>query len=362
MTGLMSVSALQLHEICEPEALEGLAEEWRELWERCPGLHCFQRPEWLLPWVRHFFRGQRIWTLAIRHNGRLAGLAPFFLHRHHRNSEVRQVSFLGAGITDYLDILCEPEIEEQAVRMVFQFLWDNRARWDICDFQELSDRSPVVSADVAPGMCQAWLRCGTCPVVALPGTESEFDESLRGRFKNLRRTIHKIERDPDVEITAVDAENYREHLLDLFRLHRERWKERHETGMFANPAIRGFHLDVAAGFMPAGMLRSYRMRYQGETISVWYGFASRGRYYAYLTGFDPEFARLSPGQVLLAHSMKSAIAEGAGSYDFLRKTEDFKYRWGGVDMTNRRLLCWHAKSRLPGSNFVEEARADLEAL
>src|SRR5438874_15242 len=105
-----ALTQVVIEELCEPAALEALAGEWLELWERCPHLHCFQRPEWLLPWVRHFFQGERIWTLAFRREGRLAGLAPLFIHRHHQNWDVRQLSFIGAGITDYLDVLCEREV------------------------------------------------------------------------------------------------------------------------------------------------------------------------------------------------------------------------------------------------------------
>ena len=224
---------LAIDEIREPQELEGMASEWRELWERRPQLHCFQRPEWLLPWVRHFFRGEKIWAFAFRSNGHLAGLAPLFIHRHHRNPEVRQVSFIGAGITDYLDLLCEPQIAEQATSMMFQHLLDHRERWDVCDLQELPGASPILAAHLPAGLSHAWLPCGICPVMPLPASAAEFDESLRGRFKNLRRTMHQLARDPAVEITAADPATYRDHLLDLFRLHRERWKERRESGHLA---------------------------------------------------------------------------------------------------------------------------------
>src|SRR5437868_11628033 len=132
MPGFPRVSTeLTIQEISEPAALEDLAAEWCDLWNRSPQLHCFQRPEWILPWVRHFFRGEQIWTLAFWREGRLAGLAPLFIHRHHRNFDVRQVSFVGAGITDYLDILCEPDIAEPVASMMFQHLWDQRHRWDV---------------------------------------------------------------------------------------------------------------------------------------------------------------------------------------------------------------------------------------
>ncbi|MFN7998298.1 MAG: GNAT family N-acetyltransferase [Bryobacteraceae bacterium] len=357
---LLTPADLQIREITDPTELESLAPEWRSLWERCPHMHCFQRPEWLLPWVRHFYRGENIRTLAFRSSGRLVGLAPLFLHRHHLDFEVRQISFIGAGITDYLDILCEPEFTSAVGDSLLEYLLENRHCWDLCDLQELPPHSAVLTAQLPEGLRHASLPGSICPVATLPESEAAFDESLRGRFKNLRRTLHHIERDPTIQISIAGPTDYSDYLQDLIRLHGERWKERRESGMFANAQIRGFHQDVAPGFAQAGILRAFRMSSENQPVSVWYGFAAHGRYYAYLTGFDPEFARLSPGQALLAYSMKTAIREGVRTYDFLRKTEPFKHRWGGMDTPNGRLLLWHAQSRLPGPDFVEQARAELE--
>jgi CelD/BcsL family acetyltransferase involved in cellulose biosynthesis len=344
---------LELEELGDPAALTALAEEWRQLWERCPTAHCFQRPEWLLPWMHRFFRGEKIWSLAIRVRGRLAGLAPLFLHRHKRDFQVRQVSFIGAGITDYLDFLLEPEIAGRGAALILRHLARHRDRWDICDLQELPPQSAVPDTPIPDALQAIFEPCSICPVLPLPAVPAEFEESLGGRFKNLRRTMHQLERSPGVEITAAGSGNWQDYLQDLFALHRARWQERRETGMLVSPDVRDFHFESAAGLGACGMLRAWRICCEGATVSVWYGFAARRRYYAYLSGFDPEFARISPGQVLIASSIRGAIAEGATDYDFLRKTEDFKQRWGASGRLNRRLLLRHAGSRLPDAHPSE---------
>ena len=69
----------------------------------------------------------------------------------------------------------------------------------------------------------------------------------------------------------------------------------------------------------------------GRTAGVYYGLLHRRRAYAYLGGFDPDFAHESPGVVLIGHAIAEAADEGAEQFDFLRGREDYKYRWGAED-------------------------------
>ena len=48
----------------------------------------------------------------------------------------------------------------------------------------------------------------------------------------------------------------------------------------------------------------------------------------YNSGFDPERAALSPGVVLIAHTIRDAIVRGRRRFDFLRGEERYKYDFG----------------------------------
>jgi CelD/BcsL family acetyltransferase involved in cellulose biosynthesis len=50
-----------------------------------------------------------------------------------------------------------------------------------------------------------------------------------------------------------------------------------------------------------------------------------------LSGFDPEFAELSPGTQTVARAIEEAVREGAHEFHFLRGGETYKYAWGAVD-------------------------------
>ena len=58
--------------------------------------------------------------------------------------------------------------------------------------------------------------------------------------------------------------------------------------------------------------------------------------YYYLSGYDPELDKLSPGTLIIAHAVECAVREGATTFDFLRGAEEYKTSWGAKPRMNRR--------------------------
>jgi GNAT acetyltransferase-like protein len=75
-----------------------------------------------------------------------------------------------------------------------------------------------------------------------------------------------------------------------------------------------------------------RMRLADRIVASFHGFthpeAGKKRGYYYLGGFDPAFAQLSVGMLMIDHAVRDAIRDGAVKFDFLRGREAYKYRWG----------------------------------
>lgn len=300
------------------------------MWERCPAATPFQHPAWLLPWWRNLWGGGRACWLALRDGARLAGLAPLFVW----GTETRCVSLAGAGISDYLGFLIEPEHEAAGASLVLDWLNRRAAAWDLCDFQELRHDSPLLAA-VPTGAAEVET-CAVCPVVRLPRSADEFFAGLRGHFRrNLFRARQRVANGGGA-VEAAGPEDFDELLSALFRLHAARWNALGQPGVLA--AVEPFHREAARAFLDCGMLRLYGLRMPAGLAGVLYGFAGHGSFYAYLDGFDPAFAHLSPGTVLVGHAVACAIAEGLAEFDFLRESETFKYGWGAVDRPNLRLV------------------------
>lgn len=284
--------------------LSGLIPEWNELWERCPGATPFQSPEWLVPWWDSFHPG-RLKCLERRDAGRLAGFAPLY------EDDSGIVRLLGAGNTDYLDVLVEPGcgvdwIYEQAGNAFFH---------------DLPPHSPLVAG--AP----QWARISegeVCPVLELPATVEEWRERLpHGLKRNLRRYG---ERFPEPRYSAGRDPNL---LEDLFFLHGARWSRmRGQPGVTSDEAVRRFHRAVARGFAQRGWLRFWTLHSGERLAAIIYAFACRGRAYLYLDGFEPSLARFGPGTLTIGYAIESAISEGIRELDFLRGAEPYKFAWG----------------------------------
>jgi CelD/BcsL family acetyltransferase involved in cellulose biosynthesis len=76
----------------------------------------------------------------------------------------------------------------------------------------------------------------------------------------------------------------------------------------------------------------------------------------YQAGWDPHsaVAGLSPGVVLMANSIRDAIADGAQYYEFLRGDEAYKSRW---TKTYRKTVTVLLARSWPARRFIEVARA-----
>src|SRR5581483_8606280 len=145
-----------------------------------------------------------------------------------------------------------------------------------------------------------------------------------------------LERRGAVTIESAHRDNLSTMMQSLFDLHAARWQRRGMPGMLADDVIQAFHRDVAAAMLDAGALRMYSMSLDGRPIAVFYGFADASTVYYYLSGYDPELEKLSPGTLIVAHAIESAIRDGAATFDFLRGAEDYKYTWGATDRMNKR--------------------------
>ncbi|MGK4006439.1 GNAT family N-acetyltransferase [Sorangium sp. So ce1036] len=332
------------------EELEALREPWDALWQRCPAATTFQRPEWLLPWCREL-GPEEVLALVLRSPSAqgLVGLAPLAIHRI---GAERVVALLGAGITDYNDVLAAPGYERAVAEAVLAFLGERAGAWDVADLHDLRGSSPLLAADAPPGWSDEVEKHEACPRVVIPegaGPDDLFSPGMRARIARARK---RLARAGALRVEVAGADSLGELLDALFANHRARWISRGEGGVL-DEALRPFHRAAAAGLCARGALRLFGLRLDGRIIASLYGLAERDGLASYITGFDPEFAWYSPGLVMLASAIEHTAREGARTVDFLRGREPYKYAWGAVDRWTYRRRLRHRGAR--GAAAVEGA-------
>ena len=94
--------------------------------------------------------------------------------------------------------------------------------------------------------------------------------------------------------------------------------------------------------LDAGALRMFAMTVGDRIVAVFYGFAAQRTVYYYLSGYDPELEKMSPGTLIVAHAVDAAVREGAATFDFLRGAEEYKLSWGAKQRMNSRRQLFRA--------------------
>ncbi|WP_437280961.1 GNAT family N-acetyltransferase [Sorangium sp. So ce375] len=334
---------LDVEVLSRREELEALREPWSALWERCPAATAFQRPEWLIPWCRAL-GPEEVLALVFRSAEGLVGLAPLAVHRI---GDERVVALLGAGITDYNDVLAVSGYERAVADATLACLEARADAWDAADLHDLRGSSPLLLAEAPAGWSDEVEKHEACPAVAIPegaGPDALFSRAMRARIARARK---RLARAGDLRVDVAGPASVDELLDALFANHRARWCSRGEGGVL-DEALRPFHREAARGLCARGALRLFGLRLDGRIIASLYGFAERGGLASYITGFDPELAWYSPGLVMLASAIEHAAREGARTVDFLRGREPYKYDWGAVDRWTYRRRLRHQGARAAG--------------
>jgi len=314
------------------EAAAALLPEWRALWLASENATPFQSPYWLLGWWEAFAPGE-LRIIAVREDGRLVGVAP--LYREEVQYGPRLLP-LGISLSDYVDVLIDSTAETAGAAIASAL-----AGCDDIDSVEWGELPPNASAlrITAPLGWEMFAQAGSaCPVAQLPRDPAQLAQVLSpSRRRHLKTARNRIARRGKAKIIPGEESTAAALLTELIRLHTAAWQARGDPGVFSDPRVAAFHGAALPRLMREGIVRLYALIVAGAVTAVYYGFQHRNRAYAYLSGYDPEFAFESPGALLLAHAMEQAIQEGAEGFHLLRGREAYKYEWGGEDRVNTRL-------------------------
>jgi CelD/BcsL family acetyltransferase involved in cellulose biosynthesis len=323
--------ALQARSIGDDASLEALVGDWWDLWRRCPTATPFQSPAWLIAWWRAFRPGT-LATLAAYHEDRLMGLAPFYCEEGELG---RRLLPLGISISDYLDVLLDPACRDLAAASLASGALRLPMPWERWELEELAPEAAGREMPCPVGCRAEMSEQALCTVLILPETLDALASRVsRRKRRRLALARNRADRIGGFEVTTVGADAAPEFVDELIRLHRSRWQRRGEAGVLADERVGAFHKGVAPELHRRGLARFYLGTIGGRAVAALYTLRRGERLMLYLAGFDPEHSFESPGQLLVAHVVEAALAEGMREVHFLRGREAYKYEWNPVERVN----------------------------
>jgi CelD/BcsL family acetyltransferase involved in cellulose biosynthesis len=310
---------------------ENLLSLWGALLEKSPFQNPFLTPLWSHLWLRHFGRGLEVKTLLSRSSGGdPIGLGVFW--NSGETGGKKRLSLLGSmDVWDYRDLILPAGKEEEALG-VFARFW-GEGPWEALEFSGISEFS--VTLRYLPDHLRA---CGfqvtqkiqeVSVYLDLPRGWDDFLAELDSKDRHeLRRKMRRLERESSFEIGEEQEGNLDERMDAFFNLYR---KSRKDKAEFMTPKMEEYFREIALRFREKGWLSLPFIRAGGKDAAAYFSFRYQGVEYVYNSGYDPEYARLSPGIILAAGCIRRAMERGTTIFHFLRGQEGYKYHLGGKE-------------------------------
>lgn len=168
------------------------------------------------------------------------------------------------------------------------------------------------------------------PVIELDDRWTEPGGGLSSsRRSALRRARRKAERmgPVTVELLAPGPDAVDAPLDEAFDVEHRSWKGAAGTSLRQSPALARFVRRYATEAAARGMLRVELLRIDGRAVAMQIGVEWRRRIWLLKIGYDERYARVSPGQLLLAASIADAAARGLEGYQFQGEPAPWTETW-----------------------------------
>jgi CelD/BcsL family acetyltransferase involved in cellulose biosynthesis len=300
---------------------------FREFSSACAGIEAFtstpmQSHIWNLACAESFPEGDPV-LVTVQRRGRTVALVPLF--RPHGES---RLVFLGQG-------LFEPTL----------FSYEDEESCNALARALLTLKEPIFLRDVDTSslMVQALQKACSeskriCVMRSMPAHPwLQLDESWlkpedhlnSGRRSDLRRAHRNAEKFGPLSFQNITpaANELEDILTEVFRVESANWKGEEGSGLAHDPTIQGFYRRFSQLATEQGILRILLMKCGDQTAAVQLGVDYKNRFWLLKMGYDQQFARCSPGELLIVESIRLAVERGMGAYEFTGTPEAWTHKW-----------------------------------
>ena len=287
-------------------ALEG---DWSELFEANHSQPLSKSFVWFQAWNQSFGASYNITVICVRKDDQLVLVAPI-LHEQ-QNFQVVSLNSARLACNGYSPS-CSMLISDS---LVGGDLF--RALKSLIDFVDVPlFRVPLISQSelkrlealdrLGENYLQGVERVRVTPMIDVSG---DWDGYLAGRSKSfrkgLRRKLKRIEATADVSVSKTILESSDDPLLDeIFRTSGRSWKAESGADLSMASQDRKFLLTLTDLLAAGRQVVIWKMRVGSDLVAFEFQIQFHGVAYPLRADYDAAFADISPGIVLLYHTIK----------------------------------------------------------
>lgn len=337
-------AALQVRLVDDALQLSALEPAWCELIAASGAPEFMVQPSWALTFLRNFGEGRTPAIALFCLDDKIVGLAPMCRRRHTYapGLHFQRLELISSDFSDpdgvcgeYVGLIARKGFETSVADAFARALQRGAlGPWDECVMNMMSRDTPVsVALRKALAEVHGIVEEATvaeCIYLPLPATWEIYLAGLsKKRRAWIRRTMtdftswagddgYSIER-------AHDAHSLQRGIGVLHQLHAERWRIEGQSGAFASPRFRNFHLELCEKLVGTGALELTWLVARGRPVAANYSFLANGKVYFYQSGRTTSLPNhIGAGNVITILSIQDAIARGLREYDFMSGSPWYK--------------------------------------
>lgn len=309
---------------------------WNALVEQSVADTPFSRYEYLSTWWATLGGGEwksaELVLISAIENDQLIGIAPLFIADHEGQ---RALMLIGSiEISDYLDLIVRESDLPRFLSGLLDFLASSRGEtWSALDWYNLPDDSPTLAALKAESEARGWNHrqeiYRPTPRIPLTGTFEEYLTGIEKKQRHeIRRKMRRAAESGRVNFYIVDKHaDIGPELESFFHL----MVQDPNKASFLHPAMRAHMTAALRAAHTGGYLWLGFLEVDGVKTAASLNFDYKNKLWGYNSGVSRDHMELSPGWVLLSHTIQWCCENGRYEFDFMRGDEEYKYRFGGVD-------------------------------
>jgi CelD/BcsL family acetyltransferase involved in cellulose biosynthesis len=313
-----------------------LEEEWDALATAARRPFC--APAWMLAWWTHVRpAGALMRIVTVREDGRLIGIAPFYVDPGQRGP-IRYRT-LASGTSLRTEPLAVPGREKEVAAIVARTLRETTPAPDVISFEGCDSNSPwpeVLTTSWDSGR-PAWNNCDwTIPAPVLRLNDRTYEEWFSQRSGNFRQQMRRTRRQMDdrgatFRLAQTPGELARD--LEAFsQLHHARWDPKGGSEVLT-PEVERMLAEAGPKMLAGNKFRLWSVDVDGHTISSHLFLAAGGEVAYWLGGFDDSWKSWRPSLQTILVAIEHAWEHGDQRMDLGGGAQDYKYRFADSDDT-----------------------------
>ncbi len=353
----MSKSIYAIEPITSEDEVARLKEDWDHLSRDSDLPNVFTTYDWFQAWYKRFAHEKESrWrpnVLVLKKNGIITGISPLVYTISSRiGVRLRRLQFASRNHEwDYNDLVLGDDTGAQT-EAVIGYLSQSVQDWELIDLRDLRDTGSTI-AEIKRALVRFNLRFHLTPEVerspfmAITGPwsntmtqHSRFTRRVHRRFAELAsegyrvRIVENPEREPDLLGRMIALES-----------------QKRVGGKLSIPFL-GAHQDVFQRVFETlgsqGWITVVLLEWNNRIFAWSLIYRCGKKLWGYVTAYDHDFSKISPGTVLLSAVIDYGFQHGFDEFDFMNGEEAYKARWTSASRQTYRLMIWNRrwKSRL----------------